>query len=449
MHILTLLRFSALSLLGLIVGASTLQAQATYCVRAGATGANNGSDWNNAFTSLPATLQRGATYYIADGNYSGYTCDDLESGTALITIKKATASDHKTETGWNSTYGDGQAVFGSFVIMTDNWVIDGVVGGGPGSWTSGHGFRVNGSIQINPTYNSVHAWAVGQDNGGDNVTLNHIEIVGSGNPSTDDAVSNANNEGLFLSHLYTRDTDNCPINLFFTSNVVWEYCYHGRFVSSVEHHAEIVFLYGKGDVTIRWNLFRWVESTGGIMIHNPDSQPVDIYGNVFYRASNETWSYGGDGVVGGWSNRSDLTIRNVRAYNNTFINVPKGAFGLIGSTPNSGLVAKNNYFYNTGTGLPTGAWTADYNHYQDSGSEAEANGTQGSGNPFLSIDPTSNNFAQLNSATAAADPGVSAQYRTDWFGTVGTNRGAVQTSASPAPTPTPPDGAPSNLRQGT
>ncbi|MDP2877227.1 MAG: fibronectin type III domain-containing protein, partial [Holophaga sp.] len=35
-------------------------------VRQSATGANNGSDWTNAFTELPSTLNRGAVYHVAD-----------------------------------------------------------------------------------------------------------------------------------------------------------------------------------------------------------------------------------------------------------------------------------------------------------------------------------------------------------------------------------------------
>src|SRR4030043_1400540 len=99
-----------LVLVVLLAGVFDIQAQTVYYVRAGATGANNGSDWNNAFTTLPATLVRGTTYYIADGNYASYTFDDAVSGTTLITVKKATVADHGTETGGVSTYGDGQAV---------------------------------------------------------------------------------------------------------------------------------------------------------------------------------------------------------------------------------------------------------------------------------------------------------------------------------------------------
>lgn len=38
---------------------------ANRCSRAGATGANNGTDWTNAFTGFP-TFVRGDIYYVAD-----------------------------------------------------------------------------------------------------------------------------------------------------------------------------------------------------------------------------------------------------------------------------------------------------------------------------------------------------------------------------------------------
>jgi hypothetical protein len=39
------------------------------------------SDWTNAYPSLPATLTRGDTYYIATGNYGGYGFNTAQSGT--------------------------------------------------------------------------------------------------------------------------------------------------------------------------------------------------------------------------------------------------------------------------------------------------------------------------------------------------------------------------------
>lgn len=64
-------------------------------------GSGDGSAWNNAWDDLPATLTRGDTYYIGDGTYGGYTFNDAVSGTDIIYIKKATAGDHGTETGWS------------------------------------------------------------------------------------------------------------------------------------------------------------------------------------------------------------------------------------------------------------------------------------------------------------------------------------------------------------
>jgi hypothetical protein len=113
-------------------------------VRAGATGAGTGADWANAYSSLPDTLTRGDTYYIADGTYNGYWFDDPASGTTVITIKKATVMDHGTATGWSDAFGDGVATFtGSLTFSTPYFTVDGQVGGGPAGWKTGHGFRVD------------------------------------------------------------------------------------------------------------------------------------------------------------------------------------------------------------------------------------------------------------------------------------------------------------------
>ncbi|MCF7981088.1 MAG: right-handed parallel beta-helix repeat-containing protein, partial [Pseudomonadales bacterium] len=75
---------------------------------------NSGTSWSQALRNLPSTLQRGAVYYFAGGTYPDYTFDDPASGSAYISIKKATLSDHGVETGWTSAYANDQAVFGEF-----------------------------------------------------------------------------------------------------------------------------------------------------------------------------------------------------------------------------------------------------------------------------------------------------------------------------------------------
>ena len=108
-----------------------------YYIRAGATGANNGTSWTDAYTSIPAFTRgvNGVTYYVADGTYAPRELSTPASGGKVITIKKATVQDHGTNTGWNDSYGDGTATFsGGMSLLTSDWVIDGQTGGGPGNW---------------------------------------------------------------------------------------------------------------------------------------------------------------------------------------------------------------------------------------------------------------------------------------------------------------------------
>jgi len=112
-----------------------------YYVRSNAAGGNNdGSDWNNAFDTLPDVLVRGATYYLADGTYESYIFDDAEVGTQYITIKKAIESDHGTDVGWQASYGDGQALFDKLIFSTSYWVFDGQKR--DDDWESEYGFKI-------------------------------------------------------------------------------------------------------------------------------------------------------------------------------------------------------------------------------------------------------------------------------------------------------------------
>ena len=145
------------------------------------TGAKDGSSWSNASAGLPsngthryfdfllaADLVRGATYYVADGNYPGYVFNNEGGGTQYITIKKALSDARcsvlgKTvgecrgatanDPGWNNTMGDGEALFSSpgyvwlFSSSTHYYRFDGQVGSGksPGNF----GFRLFSSANRN------------------------------------------------------------------------------------------------------------------------------------------------------------------------------------------------------------------------------------------------------------------------------------------------------------
>ena len=143
-------RITCLFMLAAFVGiAPTLSQAANKYVRPGATGSNNGTDWTNAYRSLPSALVRGDTYYVAAGSYPAHTFGDPQSGTLTITVKKATAADHGTASGWQATYGTGQATFNSVIqFQTGYYVLDGQTRN-EADWFDGasYGFRINHNNQ--------------------------------------------------------------------------------------------------------------------------------------------------------------------------------------------------------------------------------------------------------------------------------------------------------------
>jgi hypothetical protein len=96
----------------------------TYYISSIGSGNKNGSDWNNAYEGIPLSLDRGSTYYIAEGNYSDYTFDDVDLDSEYIFIKKATINEHGTNVGWQNDSGDGQIIFSSLTFETSKYVLD-------------------------------------------------------------------------------------------------------------------------------------------------------------------------------------------------------------------------------------------------------------------------------------------------------------------------------------
>jgi hypothetical protein len=134
-------------------------------VREGAGG--TGVSWANALSDLPTTFVRGETYYVADGSYGSHTFGTV--GTSVITIKKATATDHGIETGWSAEYGDGQALFAAgWTFSTSYWNVDGQFGSLDGTF----GFKVKRTnsdgkcVTINTGANYINLSYLDLDNAG-------------------------------------------------------------------------------------------------------------------------------------------------------------------------------------------------------------------------------------------------------------------------------------------
>ena len=99
---------------------------ASHYIRAGASGANTGADWTNAWTSFSqVTWTRGDLYYIAAGSYGGLTLSTPASGTSTIEIRAAIggSGDHGTSTGWSDSF-QGQALLTGSTITTNYWTLN-------------------------------------------------------------------------------------------------------------------------------------------------------------------------------------------------------------------------------------------------------------------------------------------------------------------------------------
>ena len=273
-------------------------AQTSYYVRAGAYGAQNGSDWNNAYPSLPATFSSGAAYYIADGSYPGRTLNTPTSGTTLITIKKATAGDHGTDTGWLTHTGTVRP----FLPVSDTvpyldfessyWIFDGVTGGGPGQWNSNFGFKISSAtagdiIRIGYTANV------------DYITIKHVEMQGKGSNGYNNGIGiypnaaggwNYTPSHFIFSYFWMHGIGQSPFGFAdgVTDSLI-EYTFIESYGYSAAIHCEVLSTGGgqnrTGDTTFRYNLVIDVQGTGALMWDNaatPTSH-LYVYGNVFYR----------------------------------------------------------------------------------------------------------------------------------------------------------------------
>jgi len=160
MHIIALVVLIVSWLVLILCAVPTAVLADTCYVRDGGTAtgssgcAASGGNWNiaNAYDQMPTTI-RGNTYLVAAGTYNGFTLNTANSGTTLITIKKATVASHGTSTGWLDSYAATRANFGQVLTYTDYVLIDGVTRN-ESNWNDGaaYGFHFN-SFRTNPPTN--------------------------------------------------------------------------------------------------------------------------------------------------------------------------------------------------------------------------------------------------------------------------------------------------------
>lgn len=384
---------------------------ATYHVRAGAAGSGSGADWINAYASLPATLSRGSTYYVATGTYGGYTFNTAESGVSMVVVKKATPADHGSNTGWNDGYGNGTALFTNYWrIQRGYFMLDGQVGGGPGSWTNGYGFKIQSLSKVN------FQPGISVSDNRRNVTLRHVEVEGNGGDGdgggggqANDALSiGIDSDSTTVSFAYLHDAGRCLI-FGHGHNMFFEYVYGGKFESTDIEHAEIASLWASlppttmcTNVTFANCVWSHMEGTGGLIMF---ADGVKIYGNVFYRPANVTFPVA-HGCISTWVNDGGVFAR-VRVFNNTFINLGSSfpAFNFSFGQNTGDIQVMNNIFYNCRVDFSSVAQHTHNLFINTSGATASSEPTGATGSSAIFNDYLALNFTLKSNTVAGTNVG--------------------------------------------
>jgi hypothetical protein len=344
-------------------------AAANVCVRApgDVTNDGDGTTWaaaasggaTGARKGMPASLTRGSTYYVADGTgYGDYNFDDTESGTTVITVKKATVADHGTATGWSDTMGDGQAVFAQWQWSRDYYVLDGQVGAGFGS--AAYGFRVT----------MILDWPINFPPGGDHITCKYVDVGGpesntysAGNPDKGIyIVGNGTTLSDFMfDHVYGHNNNFTCMQLVTVDTFVVQNSWFQN-----NWNKEVIRGFDKcKNGIIRWNTIKngcqdnpddsgANGCTAEIAIWDGGAGDFDnnsVYDNVFYDKglaidhSDAVILIGGDGAT--WVG-SPTTGSKV--YNNTIAGIQNGAVNI--QVNGTGNEVYNNLFYDV-NGTPS------------------------------------------------------------------------------------------------
>ncbi len=443
---------SILALVILTSLASVSFAQTKHYVLASATGNGNGNDWTNAYQALPATLVRGDIYYVGSGQYPSLTLNDAESGSEWITIQKATANDHGTDVGWSDEYGTGNASFPTITVAASYYNFNGSVGGGPGSWFTGHGFDV---------YSTGN---VGQALIFFNADVHHIMLSHTSVHADRDTLTAAmkltlgGNHDITVSYCAGYSVFGVFFHLANVYNMVVEFSYFKDNKSTADWHSEgISFLGTVTNLIVRHCVWWKIEGSAFLAgVNNGDAYNWTVHGNIFSNSWSPALYIADDGG----------SMSGLQYYNNLITNVNTSSGGIYISKGSDNKVYNNMWYHNVVNSLSIWA-DADYNWFYDNyridgcapicdlnpdAVAAETHGVAGTGNPFVNwdglADPTTSSVDFRLKAHTAPGLDVGAPFNVDMFGTerlsAQWDRGATQFTV---PVPVSPMSSPASSPQ--
>jgi MYXO-CTERM domain-containing protein len=336
-------------------------------VREGAGG--SGVDWTDAYAELPATLQRGAVYFVADGSYPGYTFDDPSEGGVPITVRKALVSDHGTDVGWSDEDGDGQAIFDGLSFANDDFIIDGATRN-EDDWADAeaYGFRVGSLTASTAAFSGVCA---------SHLVFRHVD---AGGPEGDVYTGSEPGEAIYVGGFDELCTD-WRIERTYLHNIAsYTLIQFAGIDGATVEYSRFQNAWGKEairgqnaarNLVIRYNQFYDACGTTGlpgegctaeIALWDGSDGAFDnnqIYGNWFFRDNGDQNS-GGTIVVGGdgisWVG---APANNTMVFNNTIAGVKNGSVSGIILLNGAGNVCRNNLWFDTDSNGCTAETTSD------------------------------------------------------------------------------------------
>ncbi len=364
---------------------------------------NSGTSWSQAWRQLPSTLQRGATYYVAAGSYNGYTFDDPKQS-VYINIVKATPEDHGANTGWQSAYGAGTAVFADLRFANTSYInFNGRYEDGfrvLSQKKTGHTVEFSGSNYINFRHVDVDANYATLNSSGNAVShtfgaCNGITILSC----TDLTVANCKMHNTPDDGIQAHQSQRILIE----SNEI--FALYGDSSGGCQAHSDGIELIGCRDVIVRGNLVYDVRSTAGIIIGDGGtasgfSYNFTVENNVFYIPESGFAGYA-------WS------IDGLKLYGNVFWGAAYG--GLSIGKDVSNMEMYNNIFSTVnyshmGASYNAAEHLGDYNLYASSNSQypKKAHDLMGVSPGFTNIGSAKRKVAVTDFSLVSGSPSIDA-----------------------------------------